>query len=224
MTSEQDTRNIALKLFRVVNGTGDGGSELAFDCLNSGIQKGWMRLAKIGAKDKVMNELERSIDAKDKELAEVRAKLDAAEARIKASQEQEPVGYMTDSGMYKIDGSFWQAVGDVVFKWRKLYAQPPIPPELAELQCEITLLRTGDTCARHCEGEAFRHEAQRLKRENAELRKQLEVREGWQLVPQLVTGEMLTAATSLVSDMYPTAPTFRYLMQCSQQHLKENEE
>lgn len=137
------------------------------------------------------------IDAKDKEFAEVRAKLEAAEACIKASQEQEPVGYMTDSGMYKIDGSFWQAVGDVVFKWRKLYAQPPIPPELAELQREIALLRTGDTCARHCEGEAFRHEAQRLKRENAELRKQLESSSS--AVPEGLTDEIKQMRKGLIN-------------------------
>ena len=35
---------------------------------------------------------------------------------------------------------------------------------------EIALLRKGDTCARMCEGTAFRHEAQRLKAENATLR------------------------------------------------------
>ena len=38
--------------------------------------------------------------------------------------------------------------------------------EIERLKSENALLRTGDTCARHCEGVAFRHEVQRLKAEN----------------------------------------------------------
>ena len=37
--------------------------------------------------------------------------------------------------------------------------------EIERLKSENALLRTGDTCARHCEGVAFRHEAQRLKKQ-----------------------------------------------------------
>ena len=41
--------------------------------------------------------------------------------------------------------------------------------EIERLNSENTLLRTGDTCARQCEGIAFRHEAQRLKADNQRL-------------------------------------------------------
>ena len=37
--------------------------------------------------------------------------------------------------------------------------------EIERLKSESALLRTGDTCARHCECVAFRHEAQRLRAE-----------------------------------------------------------
>ena len=37
--------------------------------------------------------------------------------------------------------------------------------EIERLKSENALLRTGDSCARHCEGVAFRHEAQRLNKQ-----------------------------------------------------------
>ena len=46
--------------------------------------------------------------------------------------------------------------------------------EIERLKAENALLRTGDTCARHCEGVAFRHEAQRLTKDNERLREALE--------------------------------------------------
>ena len=46
--------------------------------------------------------------------------------------------------------------------------------EIERLKSENALLRTGDTCARHCEGVAFRHEAQRLTKVNERLRREIE--------------------------------------------------
>lgn len=43
-------------------------------------------------------------------------------------------------------------------------------PEIDALKQEIAALRTGDTCARHCEGTAYRIEAGKLKRENERLK------------------------------------------------------
>ncbi len=42
--------------------------------------------------------------------------------------------------------------------------------QLSAAQQEIAALRTGDTCARHCEGTAYRIEARRLKSENEQLK------------------------------------------------------
>lgn len=70
----------------------------------------------------------------------------AAEASIKASQEQEPVAYVTD----------WEGSRRLSFHHPKigavttpLYKQPPIPPELAELQRENAELKQliNDACA-----------------------------------------------------------------------------
>ena len=46
--------------------------------------------------------------------------------------------------------------------------------EIERLKSENALLRTGDTCARHCEGVAFRHEAQRLTKDNERLKEDAE--------------------------------------------------
>lgn len=75
------------------------------------------------------------------QLSAITQRAEAAESRIKASQEQEHVGYITETGIYKKDLSFTQAVGDVVFKWTKLYAAPVIQPDVAELQRENEFYR-----------------------------------------------------------------------------------
>lgn len=46
--------------------------------------------------------------------------------------------------------------------------------KIAALEAENAALRTGDTCARMCEGQAYRIEARRLKGENAALQELLQ--------------------------------------------------
>lgn len=93
----------------------------------------------------------------------------AAEARIKASQEQEPVAYTTRLALdcckgavaFEVSGyNLWDENGI------PLYEQPPIPPELAELQRDLS----GAIKAQN----ELHEQYYQLQRENAELRKLLE--------------------------------------------------
>lgn len=103
---------------------------------------------------------------------ELRKKLEAAEARIKASQEQEPIyQYWMDAdhgGWIECTKEHYDSVREC--DRQIVYAHPP---ELAELQ-----------------------------RENAELRKLLEsnVPEGWQLVPKNATLPMHDAGAQAMRD------------------------
>lgn len=67
-----------------------------------------------------------------KKILELEQRVEAAEARIKASQEQEPVA-IVKSGVIE-----WLWCKQ--FDHGQLYAQPPILPELAELQRENSSL------------------------------------------------------------------------------------
>jgi hypothetical protein len=50
--------------------------------------------------------------------------------------------------------------------------------EIESLRAEIAMLRIGDTCARHCEGTAYRIEAQNLKRWKSTMAPRIESLEG----------------------------------------------
>jgi hypothetical protein len=50
--------------------------------------------------------------------------------------------------------------------------------EIARLRSEVAMLRTGDTCARHCEGTAYRIEAQNLRRWKSTMAPRIEALEG----------------------------------------------
>lgn len=42
----EDIEREAKRLFRIVHGKGDAGSEFEFNCLNNAVQEGWLRLAR----------------------------------------------------------------------------------------------------------------------------------------------------------------------------------
>lgn len=68
--------------------------------------------------------------------AELREKLEAAEARIKASQEQEPFKFC-DTATGRVHDYAYDCEGNA----KAIYLEPVIPPELAELQRENAELR-----------------------------------------------------------------------------------
>jgi hypothetical protein len=43
----------AMRLFRMVHGSGDAGSEFAFHAMNPGLQEGWLRLARTTLKKEI---------------------------------------------------------------------------------------------------------------------------------------------------------------------------
>lgn len=43
--SREKQRKVALESFNIVHGPGDGGSEHEFNCQNSAVQEGWLKLA-----------------------------------------------------------------------------------------------------------------------------------------------------------------------------------
>ena len=110
--------------------------------------------------------------------AELREKLEAAEARIKASQEQEPVAYANARSFN--DHSFAVVRGKALQDDVPLFAQPIIPHELAELQRENSDLRTALKVSR----EEIAQDIVTLANEAIEIRKLLEeskVPEGWSI-------------------------------------------
>lgn len=102
-------------------------------------------------------EVLRSVGELENELSAMQQRAEAAEARIKASQEQEPVGHYNKSG----ELTLWMGYDSET----DIFVAPLIPPDVAELQRENADMKEECTALRMGWDEEIR--------ENAELTRKL---------------------------------------------------